>query len=83
LACGGTEAQAASAGDTPNCAEARAVSDDPERGKTFTPDSEVSRVSKRDANTMQIYVLRGTEKAKKNDGTITVKLPAEPIAPNQ
>lgn len=83
LACGGTEAQAASAGDAPNCAETRALSDDPERGKTFTPDSEVSRMTKRDANTVQIYVLRGTEKAKKNDGTVTVKLPAEPTAPNQ
>jgi pilus assembly protein CpaB len=83
LACGGTEAQAASAGDAPNCADTRAMSDDPERGKTFTPDSEVSRMTKRDANTVQIYILRGTEKAKKNDGTVTVKLPAEPTEPNQ
>ena len=84
LACGGMEAQAASAGEAPNCADTRALSDDPERGKTYTADSDVSRMTnKPDANTVQIYVLRGTEKAKKNDGTITVKLPTEPIAPSE
>jgi len=84
LACGGTEAQAASAGDAPNCAETRALADDAERGKTFTADSDVSRMTnKPDASNVQINVLRGTEKAKRNDGTVTVKLPVEPSAPSQ
>jgi len=83
LACGGTEAQAASVGDTPNCAEARALTDDAERGKSFTAESDVSRMSSRpDANTIQVYILRGNEKQKAGDGTVTVKPPAEPAEPS-
>ena len=87
LACSGTEAQAASAGDTPNCTETRALSTDAERGKTYTSESDVSRMrEKPDSNSVQIYVLRGNDKPKRNDGTVTVRLPnepAEPSLPNQ
>ena len=83
LACGGTETQAASTGETPNCSEARALTNDAERGKTYTADSDVSRMKDRpDANTMQVYVLRGNDKPKKSDSTVTVKLPTEPTEPS-
>jgi pilus assembly protein CpaB len=78
LACAGGETQAASAGDGPNCADSRtALPEEPERGKTYTADSDVSRISRREqANTTEIYVLRGTEaKASEKDSGVTVKLP--------
>jgi pilus assembly protein CpaB len=83
LACSGTEAQAASAGDAPNCTETRPL-DDAERGKTFTADSDVSRMTNQPgANSVQVNILRVTEKAKMNDATVTVKLPVEPSEPSQ
>jgi pilus assembly protein CpaB len=77
LACQGGEAQAASTGDGLNCDESRpALPEEPERGKTFTADSDVSRVHKRQAdNAVEINVLRGTEVSNTQKDTFTVKLP--------
>lgn len=78
LACAGGEAQTASAGDGPNCADSKnALPDEAERGKTFTADSDVSRMSKKEnTNTTEVYVLRGTEaKQSEKDAGVTVKLP--------
>jgi len=78
LACAGGETQTASAGEGPSCADTRsALPDDAERGKTYTADSDVSRMRKReDTNTTEIYVLRGSEaKESQKDAGVTVKLP--------
>ena len=78
LACAGGETQTASAGEGPNCADSKnALPDEAERGKTFTADSDVSRMSKKEnTNTTEIYVLRGTEaKESQKDAGVTVKLP--------
>lgn len=78
LACAGGETQTASAGEGPNCAApTSAMPDDAERGKTYTADSDVSRMSRKEnTNTVEIYVLRGTEaKESQKDAGVTVKLP--------
>ncbi len=77
LACAGGETQTASAGEGPNCADTRtALPEEPARGKTFTADHDVSRMSRREnSNTTEVFVLRGTEKDSKKDNTVTVKLP--------
>lgn len=78
LACAGGEMQTASAGESPNCADAKnALPDDAERGKTFTADHDVSRMSKKEnTNSTEIFVLRGTEaKESQKDPGVTVKLP--------
>ncbi|MCW5770811.1 MAG: Flp pilus assembly protein CpaB [Rhodospirillaceae bacterium] len=76
LACQGGEAQSASVGEGPNCSDARkALPEEPKRGKTYTADSDVSRVAKRETtNTREIFVIRGTE-AKDKDQGVTVRLP--------
>jgi pilus assembly protein CpaB len=83
LACGGAEAQTASAGDAPtNCADTRALSGETERGKTFTAESDVSRMTNHSgANAIQIHVLRGSEK-KAGDSSVTVGRPPEPDSQN-
>jgi len=77
LACAGGETQSASTGDTPNCADATsAMPEEPSRGKTFTADSDVSRMRKRErADTTQVFVLRGSDKDNTKDNSVTVKLP--------
>ncbi len=77
LACAGGETQSASTGDTPNCADATsAMPEEPSRGKTFTADSDVSRMRRRErADTTEVYVLRGSEKDNSKDNSVTVKLP--------
>jgi pilus assembly protein CpaB len=78
LACAGGETQTAGVGEAPNCATAATASADrAERGKTFTADSDVSRIAKRnEANTIEIFVLRGTEaKESQKDSGVTVKVP--------
>lgn len=79
LACQGGEAQTAGATDTPSCGEPKtAMPAESERGKTYTADSDVSRMSRRETNgaTMEIYVLRGTQaKDSEKDAGVTVKLP--------
>jgi pilus assembly protein CpaB len=78
LACAGGETQTASAGEGPNCADSKsAMPEEPERGKTFTADSDVSRMSKKEnTNTTEVFVLRGTEaKESQKDPGVTVKLP--------
>lgn len=79
LACAGGETQTASAGEGPNCADSKsALPEEAERGKTFTADSDVSRMSKKEnSNSTEIFVLRGTEaKESQKDPGVTVKLPA-------
>ncbi|MBL8661839.1 MAG: Flp pilus assembly protein CpaB [Candidatus Odyssella sp.] len=77
LACAGGEAQSASTGDAPNCADAQsAMPEEPARGKTFTADHDVSRMRRREnADTTEVYVLRGSEKDSQKDNSVTVKLP--------
>ena len=78
LACAGGETQTASVGEGPNCAAStRAMPDDAERGKTYTADSDVSRMSRKEnTNTVEIFVLRGSEaKESQKDAGVTVKLP--------
>lgn len=78
LACAGGETQAASAGEGPACADSRgALPEEAARGKTYTADHDVSRMSKREnTNTTEVYVLRGTEaKESQKDAGVTVKLP--------
>lgn len=85
LACAGGETQAASAGDGPNCTEPlSALPEEPERGKTFTSDSDVSRMRRsadNESGDAQVTVLRGTEKGKQADREISVRLVPEPAAP--
>ncbi len=73
LACAGGEAQTASTGDAPNCADAQtALPEEPSRGKTFTTDFNVSRMRGRDSSGLsQVFVLRGNDK----DSSVTVKAP--------
>lgn len=77
LACAGGETQTASAGEGPNCADAQnALPEEPSRGKTFTADSDVSRMRRREkADTTEVFVLRGSDKDNKKDNSVTVKLP--------
>jgi len=78
LACAGGETQTASAGEGPNCAApTSAMPDDAARGKTYTADSDVSRMSRKEnTNTVEIFVLRGSEaKESQKDAGVTVKLP--------
>jgi pilus assembly protein CpaB len=79
LACQGGEAQTAGASDTPNCGEPKsAMPADSERGKTYTADSDVSRISRRENNgtSVEIFVLRGTQaKDSEKEAGVTVKLP--------
>jgi pilus assembly protein CpaB len=77
LACAGGETQSASTGDGPNCADSKdALPEEPSRGKTFTADHDVSRVSRRErANTTEVFVLRGSDKDNSKDNSVTVKLP--------
>ncbi len=79
LACQGGEAQSASAGEAANCNETKsAMPDEAERGKTFTADSDVSRMSRRENNgtAVEIFVLRGSQaKESEKDPGVTVKLP--------
>jgi pilus assembly protein CpaB len=77
LACAGGETQSASTGDTPNCADATsAMPEEPARGKTYTADHDVSRMRRREnAETTEIFVLRGSEKDNSKDNSVTVKLP--------
>lgn len=77
LACAGGETQSASTGDAPNCADApSAMPEEPARGKTFTADSDVSRMRRREkADTAEVYVLRGSDKDNTKDNSVTVKLP--------
>jgi pilus assembly protein CpaB len=78
LACAGGETQSASAGEGPNCAtQTSAMPEEPERGKTFTADHDVSRMARREnTNTTEIYVLRGNEaKASEKDAGVTLRLP--------
>lgn len=78
LACQGGEAQSASVGEGPNCNNSRgALPEEPKRGKTYTADSDVSRVAKREtSNTKEIFVLRGNDSAKDGkDAGVTVRLP--------
>lgn len=77
LACAGGETQSASTGDSPNCADAQsAMPEEPARGKTFTADSDVSRMRRREkADTTEVFVLRGSDKDNTKDNSVTVKLP--------
>lgn len=77
LACAGGETQSASTGDAPNCADATsAMPEEPARGKTYTADHDVSRMRRREnAETTEIFVLRGSEKDNSKDNSVTVKLP--------
>jgi pilus assembly protein CpaB len=77
LACAGGEMQTASAGDGPNCADkSNAMPEEPSRGKTYTADSDVSRMSRREhGNTTEVFVLRGSDKDNQKDNSVTVKLP--------
>lgn len=77
LACAGGETQSASTGDAPNCADATsAMPEEPSRGKTFTADSDVSRMRRREkADTTEVFVLRGSDKDNTKDNSVTVKLP--------
>lgn len=76
LACAG-ETQSASTGDGPNCSEStNALPEEPSRGKTYTADHDVSRMSRREhSNTAEVFVLRGTDKDNQKDNSVTVKLP--------
>jgi pilus assembly protein CpaB len=78
LACQGGEAQSASIGAGPNCDEDRhALPEEPQRGKTYTAERDVSRVAQREtANTRQVFVLRGTEPGGSKDPGVMVRLPA-------
>ena len=77
LACAGGETQTASAGEGPNCADAQtAMPEEAHRGKTFTADHDVSRMSRREnSNTSEVFVLRGSDKDNQKDNSVTVKLP--------
>lgn len=78
LACAGGETQTASAGEGPNCAAStNAMPDEAERGKTYTADSDVSRMARKEnTNSVEIFVLRGTEaKESQKDAGVTVRLP--------
>jgi pilus assembly protein CpaB len=77
LACAGGEAQTASTGDGPNCADStNALPEEPSRGKTYTADSDVSRMARREhSNTTEVFVLRGSDKDNQKDNSVTVKLP--------
>jgi pilus assembly protein CpaB len=78
LACAGGEMQTASTSDGPNCADkSSAMPEEPSRGKTYTADSDVSRMSRREhSNTTEVFVLRGSDKDNSKDNSVTVKLPA-------
>jgi len=80
LACQGGEAQSASATEAANCNDTKnALPEEPARGKTFTADSDVSRMSRRENNgtSVEIFVLRGSQaKESEKDAGVTVKLPA-------
>lgn len=79
LACQGGEAQAASTGEGPNCNDSKtATPEEPARGKTFTADTDVSRMSRRENNgqSVEIFVLRGSQaKESEKEAGVTVKLP--------
>jgi pilus assembly protein CpaB len=77
LACAGGETQTASAGEGPNCADAQtAMPEEAHRGKTFTADSDVSRMTRREnSNTSEVFVLRGSDKDNQKDNSVTVRLP--------
>jgi pilus assembly protein CpaB len=77
LACAGGETQSASVGEGPNCADKTdALPDEAHRGKTFTADHDVSRVSRhQNSNTTEVFVLRGSDKGNQKDDSVTVKLP--------
>lgn len=77
LACAGGETQSASVGEAPNCADAQnALPEEPARGKTFTADHDVSRMRRREnAETTEVFVLRGSDKDNQKDNSVTVKLP--------
>lgn len=77
IACAGGETQTASAGEGPNCVEtSSAMPEEPSRGKTYTADTDVSRMSRREhGNTSEVFVLRGTDKGNQKDDSVTVRLP--------
>ncbi len=51
--------------------------EEPARGKTFTADFDVSRMRRREnADTLEVFVLRGNEKDNQKDNSVTVKLPS-------